>query len=708
MALSGSFTTGETQGLTSIYVEGVWSATQNVSANTSSVTLSAYLWHWELSNRSQPVTLTVDGQSYTLNAPSINTGDVWQRTFLGSRTFTVSHGADGSKTLGMSVDYNAKISYSGKDLQHITQTASGIILDTIPRASGFASVPSSVTAGNALDIVITPASSAFTHKLIISAGTKSYTASAAAGVKTFRYSIPASWADEFPTAMSGSGLLTLETYNGSAKIGSVQRPWTLNVPAYTMSASFSSAISGNSTAASWGTYIKGITKASLTGSVSTSYGASIVSLSISGGGYSKSASGTSLSFTTGFLNAAGTVPFTLSAVDSRGKSVSRQLSLSVYDYAQPSLSSVSAFRSDSARNPNPAGLYITAGAAYACSSVGGKNSIVSATVQYKLVSSSSYTTGLASFASGASTAFGAGKIDLNSSYDVLFTVRDSLGAQASSSVSVPTQEVPLSFYPRNKGVTVGGVSEKAGFISKYAQNEFAGNVTVSGTLNGLRVGGKTWPQILTAASDGVTDVGKALDFHPTSGDSADYGARISLSGNTLVFSGPIQAGSLSGRSASTGSGTMNLYAENNNEINFGGSNTGTIIHVGSRAKDSRPKPTEFVFAGGDAALSCKTLTLKDPASARSNLGLKRQQLYSGSTAGAIQFSPAAFDLLVIVATVGSNTHRDCMTIPAAYYSKYELENDLNQYYGFELSASGISACTGGSGAVNYVLGIKCT
>ena len=38
-----------------------------------------------------------------------------------------------------------------------------------------------------------------------------------------------------------------------------------------------------------------------------------------------------------------------------------------------------------------------------------------------------------------------------------------------------------------------------------------------------------------------------------------------------------------------------LYPENNNEINFGGTNASTTIFFGYRAKDSRAKPTVFVF-----------------------------------------------------------------------------------------------------------------
>ena len=54
-----------------------------------------------------------------------------------------------------------------------------------------------------------------------------------------------------------------------------------------------------------------------------------------------------------------------------------------------------------------------------------------------------------------------------------------------------------------------------------------------------------------------------------------------------------------------GVSTIWLYPENNNEINFGGTNTSSTIFFGYRAKDSRPKPTEYHFGQNDASLHGK-------------------------------------------------------------------------------------------------------
>ena len=762
MALSGSFTTGETQGLSNIYVEGVWSVTQDISANESRVTLSAYLWHWELSNRSQPLTLSVDGQTYTMDTPVINTGDVWQRTFLGSHTFTLTHAGDGTKTVSMSVDYNAKITYSGKDLQHISQSSSGIVLDTIPRASAISSVPSSVTAGNALSVGITPASSAFNHKLVIRAGTQSYTVSLAAGVKTASYTIPVAWANEFPASMSGTGKLTLETYNGSAKIGTAETSWTLAVPAYSMTASLGSAISGNSTAASWGAYIKGLTKAELTGTAATSYGASIRSLSISGGGFSQSNAGGSLHFTTGYLNTAGSISFVLTASDSRGKSVSKSVTISVSDYAQPSLSSVNTFRSDGSKNANPSGTYITAAATFGCSSVNGKNKIQIATVQYKLVTAATYTTGISSLASNTPTIFGDGKIDVNASYDVLYTIQDALGGKATAMAAIPTQEVPLSFYPKNKGLTVGGVAEEEGFVSKYNKNKIKGDLTVEGPIysQGDLVGSRIRTITIPDGADlndyrdsgfyasrstqntnikNVPTPTKAFELMVTGiTDSGQYATQIAKDYNSnrcwirtqinyqtpwmwrewteISMEGhmhsylPLAGGTVSGPITApyivTGGYAMSI---NGTTYNSGAAYCRTLKMAGSTNGNDQ----YFVQVDSDRRLRIGTqLNAATTPTWHNGIG-PAIQLWSGSmSSGSITVNAAkTCTTIIIVGIPGTSSGWATTAIPTALLGSSALPlmiSDDTYWFGLNVSASGnnvVIAARNGSGTIKYVFGV---
>ena len=69
-------------------------------------------------------------------------------------------------------------------------------------------------------------------------------------------------------------------------------------------------------------------------------------------------------------------------------------------------------------------------------------------------------------------------------------------------------------------------------------------------------------------------------------------------------------------------GTMTVYSEKNNEVNFGGSNNSNTIYFGYRAKDSKPIPSNFVFGSrtGTATLTAAKFkgALEGNASTASN------------------------------------------------------------------------------------------
>ena len=79
------------------------------------------------------------------------------------------------------------------------------------------------------------------------------------------------------------------------------------------------------------------------------------------------------------------------------------------------------------------------------------------------------------------------------------------------------------------------------------------------------------------------------------------------------------SGSCSGNAATAtkagylDTGTMTLYANGGNEINFGGTNTSSIIYFGYRATGSKPIPTSFIFggSGGTALLTANGFKKKD-------------------------------------------------------------------------------------------------
>lgn len=96
-------------------------------------------------------------------------------------------------------------------------------------------------------------------------------------------------------------------------------------------------------------------------------------------------------------------------------------------------------------------------------------------------------------------------------------------------------------------------------------------------------------------------------IYSSTGYRTGYIIRI-LSGSTTFYGNCTgSSGSCTGNAASAtkvGYSAHWLYAENSDEVNFGGTHTGATIYFGYRARDSRPKPTNFNFGNSTASLTC--------------------------------------------------------------------------------------------------------
>lgn len=111
----------------------------------------------------------------------------------------------------------------------------------------------------------------------------------------------------------------------------------------------------------------------------------------------------------------------------------------------------------------------------------------------------------------------------------------------------------------------------------------------------------------------VTDVGysKDLSTHLCNGNLTSHPTLVLGRTNNLtdgmqfrysnVYYNVLHAGNYQNYpNTKVGVSTIWLYPENNNEINFGGTNTSSNIFFGYRAKDSRVKPAVFVFGNNNS------------------------------------------------------------------------------------------------------------
>lgn len=451
MASSGSFSGSIKDGHYKLRVD--WTQTKNVSANTSTITAKMYLvndWSLSINSRSTNYT-TIAGTKQTYTSPSISgTGT----HLLGTVSQTVAHDSDGSKSISMSSVFYIQATLSGTYYDSISASAT-VTLDSIPRASSVSA--SNVTMGSATTITITRASSSFTHTLTYAFGSTTGTIATKTTSTSVSWTPAVSLANQIPSALTGTCTITCTTYNGTTKIGSKTCTLTLTVPSSvkpTITSLTAARVDGD-VPSSWGIYVQTKSKATLTiNGAAGSYGSTISSYSISGGGFTS----TSSSFTTGYLNTSGTITFTATVTDSRGRvSSAATVSITVQAYSPPSFTSYLSQRCTSAGTVNDEGTYVRGLVSFSYSTCSSKNT-VTGSIQYKKSSATSWTSAGVAFSSGTAVVFGGGAISTETSYDIKYTLTDAFTSVSIQDI-VSTAAVVMDFKAGGKGVAVGKVSE---------------------------------------------------------------------------------------------------------------------------------------------------------------------------------------------------------------------------------------------------------
>ncbi|QMS96480.1 DUF859 family phage minor structural protein [Streptococcus equinus] len=196
---------------------------QNITGNYSSVHVTAYLHtngYASMWGVSADATITINGGS-AIEHPGINIGTnsaqkIWDHTY------NVGHNNDGTKTVGVKLSVGLNTGGYGSAM-----VAFDYRLPDIPRASSVSDMTG--TLGSAMTININRKVSSFTHTVKYSFGSKSGTIATGVGTSC-SWTPPADLATQIPSASSGWGNITVDTYSGSTKIGSKSAQLTLNVP----------------------------------------------------------------------------------------------------------------------------------------------------------------------------------------------------------------------------------------------------------------------------------------------------------------------------------------------------------------------------------------------------------------------------------------------------------------------------------------------
>lgn len=480
-----------------------WSITgQSIANNTS--TLSLDLWVYDGTGYSQneysnQAYYIIQGEKHW-NPYNYSTSG-WYK--LGSKTVTVSHNADGTKSVALSAEWDCGFDsqYTPRHLS-LSQT---VTLTTIPRAS--TATTSGDTLGNVLTITIKRASSGFTHKLYYTCGSiKDQLIAENVGTSYSWNAPPVSLAQQAPNAETVALTLTVKTYNGSAYVGAWSLPVKLSVPSSVVP-SISVTI-GDPTGVknTYGGYVQLRSKVKADITASGVQGSSIKSYSIKVGSIYAA---TSASGTTDYLPGSGELTVSCTVTDSRGRTATKTQSITVLAYSKPAITAISAARCNSDGTANRAGSYGKVTFSGAITSLSSKNTAAYA-VQYREVGAEDWTTAGRPAAGNyapadISAVFAA---DKSKRYEVRVVATDVFESIGSTLRDLPAAYALYHLAKHLLSVGLGRLCDKANAIQVGLNTYFDGDVQVSGktTLDGNLTGKYltgTWLQTTEA-----TDLGK--------------------------------------------------------------------------------------------------------------------------------------------------------------------------------------------------------
>lgn len=479
MATSGSVTVKVTAYNNLVFT---WSlVSQDIVANTSRVT-----WKMNLvadgasgvivSTVKKAWTVVVDGTTYTGTATTgIGAGET---KTLASGSTTIEHEADGTKTFAFSFKQVFKgLVFSGEAVSD--KTGSGVgYLPTIARASQ----PSCITwpehtqqvgnFGDTIAIHMNRKSSSFTHTVRYQFGQT--TGTIATGVTTgTTWTIPVSLMNLIPNSTSGSGTIFVDTYNGTAIVGTKTCGFTATVPASVKPTVTLALEDVTGIDAIYGSPVQLLSRILVTASGKSAYSSPIQSYTITANGSTYTAA----EITTDVLKTAGTSRVAVTVKDSRGRSGSTYYDMNVQDYVFPVASKLTVHRCDADGREDEQGDYVKATVSAAITSLNSKNT-AAYTLRYKKSEATSWTSVTLTALAGTyaptdqTHVFAA---DGNSSYDVEFIAQDSHGS-ASRSTSVSTAFTLMNWGSDGRSMGIGKVAEEPNTLQIGLDVEFLGKV----------------------------------------------------------------------------------------------------------------------------------------------------------------------------------------------------------------------------------------
>ncbi len=297
-----------------------------------------------------------------------------------------------------------------------------ITYDVTTASTGSLSTSSVKQSGN-ITMTITKADSAFTHQIKWSdSGGHSSTVNVGSGT-TSTFTVPANWS-------TGAATAILYTYNNGNLVGSKTYNFTITIDGSVIFPTTGSLgvalVQSQYIPSTWGVYVKGYSRVTVDlNSASAGTQASFSNITLGCGSQVQSTTNTK-SFTTGALAETGIIECAGRVTNNFGNSaVATPQTITVYDYFDPQISKVQAYRCHGANDstPDEEGAYIAVFAQVAIADVNSKNSLVTLTAQYKKVNATTWSNG-ETIQNGVVSIIGGGLITGEDTYEVRITAID--------------------------------------------------------------------------------------------------------------------------------------------------------------------------------------------------------------------------------------------------------------------------------------------
>lgn len=458
---------------------------RDASTNQSNVTVKMYAQSdsssygaYNLDASSNTVKMTVNGKQVVNKTMAMDFRNK-ATVQLASWTGAISHGSDGSKKL----DCSGSFTISGSSYLSGGNISCSIQLESIPRATKPTLSSPSVALGSAVTINISPAVSSWTHNIYYRIGTGSWTRFATGVKANYSWTVPLSIASSYPTATKGTITIGLNTYNGSTQIGGTQTVnLNITIPASVAPSVSAVTVSEAASGLSNFGYVQTKSKLKIVASASGAYSSSIRSYVYNIG--SQSYSGLENTYTMGeVVRDSDTVAVTVTVTDSRGRTASKTVSITVLAYSPPQITHFECSRcGDANGSVNANGQYLKVTFGYSVSPLNNKNQ-ANCVLKYSVYDDGKWggLTSKTEYTYSGTYISATAILNTASTYQVGLVVTDSFGT-ASFYKEIGTAVRLLSYIVKRFAIAIGKIPEIDNIFDVALETIFRKKVTTNSDL----------------------------------------------------------------------------------------------------------------------------------------------------------------------------------------------------------------------------------